>query len=252
MSTHTTCSGVADPLTARESSDDTSGRVTQGWPSIRRARRRPSQGRCEDQARASLGPKLLLGRNPMSPYVWVIPCIGTADMVGGEVGKVRPIWWRAIGSAVIPIGVFLAACSHDPVQPARVQLMGAGSVPDVPVPTMGGPQPVVSSAGIRRIVAAPAPTPSAAPPRHDLKRASVAGDHPTSTRKNARGRLAIRHVAAPSRHAKPYSGTRQSTAQGAGAEVIPLDNPAGSTRAQPWVSPPPAEPPQAGLRSPGP
>ena len=48
-------------------------------------------------------------------------------MVGGEVGKVRPIWWRAIGSAVIPIGVFLAACSHDPVQPAPVQLMGAGS-----------------------------------------------------------------------------------------------------------------------------
>ena len=173
----------------------------------------------------------------MSPYVWVIPWVGTADMVGGEVGKVRPIWWRAIGSAVISIGVFLAACSHDPVQPAPVQLMGAGSVPDAPVPTMGGPQPVVSSAGIRRIVAAPAPTPSAAPPRHDLKRASVAGDHPTSTRKNARGRLAIRHVAAPSRHAKPYSGTRQSTAQGTGAEAIPLDNPAGSTRAQPWAAP---------------
>jgi hypothetical protein len=173
--------------------------------------------------------------------------------MGAEVGIIRPTSRRALGSALIAIGVFLAACSHDPVQPAPVQLMGAGSVPDAHVMTIGGPQPVVGSASTRRIMALPVAAPSAAPPRHDFKRASTAGNLPASVRKNARGRLATRHVAAPSRHAKPASGTRQSTAQSARAEAIPLNDPAGSTRTtQSWVSPAPAALPQAGSRPPAP
>src|ERR1700726_578296 len=80
-------------------------------------------------------------------------------------GKGRPIWSSALVTASVAIGVFLAACSHDPVTPAPVY-MGSARVMDTrsaaatpwPQPAaIPARQPAAGAAETRRATAAPAP-----------------------------------------------------------------------------------------------
>jgi hypothetical protein len=185
--------------------------------------------------------------------------------------EIRPIWRRAFGSASVAIGVFLAACSHDPIQPAPVYLKGATTTTDTRAPIVAAPVPM-GPAGTRHAMAAPLPpVDRSAQSQHASKQSVTAGNHPTRVQKRTRPRLATRHVApAPRKQATMYPAPARTDAPGAGGETIPLDGPAASTAwppavppivppaatppertASPWVSPA-AEPPLTEYRSPAP
>jgi hypothetical protein len=60
-------------------------------------------------------------------------------------GKGRPIWCSALVIASVAFGVFLAACSHDPVTPAPVY-MGSAAVVDTRLAATPWPQPAAMPA----------------------------------------------------------------------------------------------------------
>jgi hypothetical protein len=163
-------------------------------------------------------------------------------------GEIRPIWRRPFGSASVAIGVFLAACAHDPIQPAPVYLKGATTTTDTRAPIVAAPVPM-GPAGTRRAMAAPsAPVDRSAQGQHASKEPGAAGNHPARAQKKADARLATRHVApAPRRQATIYPAPARTDAPGAGGETIPLDGPAASTAwppAVPRIVPPAATPPE--------
>jgi hypothetical protein len=182
--------------------------------------------------------------------------------------EMRKCLWRgSLGTALVTIGVFLAACSHDPIQPAPIYLMGAAGPTAARSPPVSALRPAVPAAQIRQAVAVPPPAVDHAPAiRHRSNRQIAAQSHTTGARN---GQRATSHVAAaPSRRANPYSGSGNATAATVGAEMIPLDPPTGAT-AGPAATPPasatalepfgpsratapPAEPPHAEFRPPSP
>ena len=181
--------------------------------------------------------------------------------------KGRAIWHGAPVTTSVVIGVFLAACSHGPVNPAPVY-MGAARVMDtrsaatpwLQPAAISPPQPAPGAAETHRAMAAPAPAGRTAQTEHASHRPIAAGNHPARAHKKARPRLATRHVAAAARkQATIYPVPERTSAPGAGGETIPLDGPAAVSAAWPpavppasatshertnssWVSPSPAEP----------
>src|SRR5439155_15766325 len=145
-------------------------------------------------------------------------------------GEIRPIWRRPLGSASVPIGVFLAACAHDPIQPAPVYMKGAPTTPDTRAPIVAAPVPM-GPAGTRHAMAAPSPpVDRSAKGQHASMQPGAAGNHPARAQKKASARLATRHVAlAPRRQATIYPAPARTDAPGAGRETIMLDGPADST-----------------------
>jgi hypothetical protein len=178
-------------------------------------------------------------------------------------GKGRPIWCSALVTASVAVGVFLAACSHDPVTPAPVY-MGSAAVVDTrsavtpwPQPAaIPARQPAAGAVETRRATAAPAPLAGrTAQTEHASRRPIMAGNHSTRAQKKVPARFATRHAAAPRKQATIYPVPERTAAPSAGGETIPLDGPAASIAWPPavppasatspertnssWVSPPP-------------
>jgi hypothetical protein len=160
-------------------------------------------------------------------------------------GKGRTIWRSALVTVSMAVGIFLAACSHDPVTPAPVY-MGSARVMDTRSAATPWPQPAAiparrpaaDAAETRRGTAAPAPLAGRkAQTEHAPRPPVMAGNHPTRAQKKARARLATRHAAEPRKQATIYPVPERTAAPSAGGETIPLDGPAASA---PW---PPAVPP---------
>jgi hypothetical protein len=181
---------------------------------------------------------------------------------GGAMGKVRPTWLGAV--AMVAIGLFLAACSHDPIQPAPVLMMGGNRATDATAPALAAPRP--ASAPEMRVVTAP---PSLAgklqaPGQRTSSRAAIVAKHPARTHKAARARLTTRHATVARTRTKEYADVGKAARSAAGEEVVPLDNPTPAAvtpapSASPleptppsWVSPAPADPGQSQFRPPVP
>jgi len=151
------------------------------------------------------------------------------------------IWPGTLCAAVVATGGLLAACSHDPIEPAPVYMMGADRAIDRYLPVTPGPRLAARQSGSRYAMTMPVPAAvGAARPERGSKHAVNAVNRSTHSHgKSHAGRLAISHAAA----ARPASATLASAADGdASATVIPLDEPAPErTPASAWVSPPPAE-----------
>ena len=168
---------------------------------------------------------------------WTAPTRVGRAAKGGEMGKGRTIWRGALVTASVAIGVFLAACSHDPVTPAPVY-MGAARVTDTRSAAPSWPQPAAGAAETRRATAAPAPLAGrTAQTEHASRRPIMAGNHPTRAQKKMRARLATRHAAAPRKQATIYPVPARTATPSAGGETIPLDGPAASTAWPPAVPP---------------
>jgi hypothetical protein len=176
------------------------------------------------------------------------------------------LWRGALGTALVTMGVFLAACSHDPIQPAPIYLKGATG----PAETRPVARPVTSAVGPRQAIAQPASPAHPAPTEPTAKRPIAASHRPSRALKKAYA--PPRPIAAaPSRRA--YARAGSVTAASAAVATIPLDEPvasmAGPAAIPPgtgareptssWVTPPPtgataplAEPPRAEFRPPSP
>ena len=142
-------------------------------------------------------------------------------------GKGRPIWRGALVTASVAIGVFLAACSHDPVTPAPVY-MGSAAVIDTrsaatpwPQPAaIPARQPAAGATETRRATAAPAPLAGrTAQTEHASRRPIMAANHSTRAQKKVRARLATKHVA-PRKQATIYPVPERAAAPSAGGETI--------------------------------
>jgi hypothetical protein len=170
---------------------------------------------------------------------------------GGAMGKIRPNWLGA--AAVVTIGAFLAACSHDPIQPAPVLMMGGNRATDARTPAITASRP--ASAPETRVATA-APMPAAkhpTPDQHASNRAAIVPKHPAHTHQAARARLTTRHATAAKRRMKGYAGAGFARSA-AGEEMVPLDNPAASTpvATTPAASASPSEPTPPSSASPAP
>jgi hypothetical protein len=175
-------------------------------------------------------------------------------------GKGRPIWCSALVTASVAVGVFLAACSHDPVTPAPVY-MGSAAVVDTrsavtpwPQPAIPVRQPAAGAAETRRATAAPTPLAGRKAQTEHASRRPTMSNHSTRAQRKVRAQLATRH-AAPRKQATIYPVPERTAAPSAGGETIPLDGPAASIAWPPagppasatspertnssWVSPPP-------------
>jgi hypothetical protein len=218
------------------------------------------------------------GAHPASPFLDAQAVAGARYWLGigfwtesraqrkrGAMGKVRPTWLGA--AAIVAIGLFLVACSHDPIQPAPVLMMGGNRATIATAPAIGAPRP--ASAPEMRVATAP---PSLAgklqaPRQRTSSRAAIVAKHPARTLKAARARLTTRHATVARTRTKEYAGVGRAARSAAGEEVVPLDNPTASTpsavtpapSASPleptlpsWVSPAPADPGQSQFRPPVP
>ena len=166
-------------------------------------------------------------------------------------GKGRPIWRSALVTASVAVGVFLAACSHDPVTPAPVY-MGSAAVMNTrsaatpwPQPAaIPARQPTAGAAETRRATAAPAPLAGGtAQTEHASRPPIMAGNHSTRAQK-VRARLATRHAAAPRKQATIYPVPERTAAPSVGGKTIPLDGPAASIVWPPAVPPASATSPE--------
>jgi hypothetical protein len=182
---------------------------------------------------------------------------------GDVMAKSSPTW---LGAALVAIGAFLAACSHDPITPAPVVMMGGNGATDARAAAIPGPQPAAGAAEPRHAQAAPVPPVArAAQTQHPSRRSVATGNHPTRAQKKARARLATTHVAAPRRQAKTYPVAREATTPTTRAGAISLDDPVGSPAGPAALPPagttpserttsswvlPPAEPPHSEFRAP--
>jgi hypothetical protein len=167
-------------------------------------------------------------------------------------GKGKPIWCSALVTASVAVGVFLAACSHDPVTPAPVY-MGSAAVVDTrsaatpwPQPAaIPARQPAAGAAETRRATAAPAPLAGrTAQTEHASRPPITAGNHSTRAQKKVRARLATRHAAAPRKQATIFPVPERTAAPSAGGKTIPLDGPAASIAWPPAVPPASATSPE--------
>ncbi len=136
----------------------------------------------------------------------------------------------------------LGVCSHDPIQPAPVYMMGADRAIDRYAPGTTGPRPAAGQAGSRYTMSPPSrPTTRSVQPERGSQH-TVMANHPTLSHKKAHaGHPAMSHATAARR--ATASMTPVSAADGdASATVIPLDEPAPERiPASPLVSPPPVE-----------
>jgi hypothetical protein len=180
-------------------------------------------------------------------------------------GKGRPTWLGA--AAMVAIGLFLAACSHDPIQPAPVLMMGGNRATVASAPTVAAPRPA-SAPEMRVATAPPSPTTKRQTPgQHASSRAAIVAKHPAQTHKATRARVATRHATAAVRTRTKGYVSAMVAQSAAGQDVVPLDNPrtstpaaampaAGASPSKPappsWVSPAPAEAPQSEFRPPVP
>jgi hypothetical protein len=155
----------------------------------------------------------------------------------------RRIWPGTLCAAVVATGGLLAACSHDPIEPAPVYMMGADRAIVRYAPVTTGPRPAAGQAGSRYAMTMPAPAAvgTARPERGSRHVVNAVNRSAHSHGKSHAGRLAISHATAARR--ATASATPVSSADGdASATVIPLDEPAPErTPDSPRVSPPPAE-----------
>src|ERR1700730_443279 len=74
----------------------------------------------------------------LMPFHWLAP-VG-APLKGDAMGEGRPIWPGTLcAAAVVAIGGLLSACSHDPIEPAPVYMMGADRATDRYAPLLPAP-----------------------------------------------------------------------------------------------------------------
>jgi hypothetical protein len=178
-------------------------------------------------------------------------------------------WSLVLGSTSIGIAMLLGGCSHDPIQPAPVLMMGRNGTTNAAVAAVA-PAPAATPTSWRIAGAAPAPIaqhPTASP---DVSSRPAAARKQSSVAEKARGHRIASHTPTRHRSAKIYSaaapnlssiGTTRSP-----AESIPLDEqpatpaaraatPAaaaaspGQTGAA-WVSPVPTDVPKPAFRTP--
>ncbi len=160
---------------------------------------------------------------------------------GDAMGEGRRVWLGTLCAAVIATGGLLAACSHDPIEPAPVYMMGADRATDRYAPVTLGSRPAVGQAGRRYPI-----TPPASPAARTVRAQIAAHRHRGQSlypfpRESPRGSSC--NVACHS--STPGEGicnTASAMDGGASAMMIPLDDPAPErTPASSWVSPPPPE-----------
>jgi hypothetical protein len=148
----------------------------------------------------------------------------------------RAIWRSAPSAALVAIGV-LTACSHDPIAPAPVFMMGGNRAADATAPTVAAPRPA-RAPEMRIATAAPAPAAKhVTPGQHGSSRAIVA-KHPARTHKAARARLTTRHVTAAPSRTKVYAASGIAARPAAGKEMVRLDSPQASTPGPAAAMPP--------------
>jgi len=181
----------------------------------------------------------------------------------------KPVWFVVLGSTSIGIAMLVGACSHDPIQPAPVLMMGRSGTPNAAVAAVA-PAPAATPTNWR--IAGPAPAPIAQHPTvspHVSSRPAAARKQ-SSFAEKARGHRIASHGPARHRSSKVYSaaapnasstGTTRSP-----ADSIPLDEQpatAAARAAMPaaaaaspgqtgaaWVSPVPTDVPKPAFRTP--
>ena len=182
----------------------------------------------------------------------------------------KGIWSLVLGSTSIGIAILLGGCSHDPIQPAPVLMMGRNGTTNAAVAAVA-PAPGSTATSWRIAGAAPAP----------IAQHSMASPHVSSRPAAARKRSSfaekgrghrIMHTPARHRSAKIYNAAAPNLSSagtiGAPAESIPLDEQSATSAAhtdtpaaaaaspgQPsaaWVSPAPADDSKPALRPPSP
>jgi hypothetical protein len=173
--------------------------------------------------------------------------------------QIRPTHGRSGVAAFVVLGFFLVACSHDPVTPAPVQMMGAGGLSTTRLPTGSVPRSAIGTGVTRQAISAPAPArPGPALERRHASIRQVAKGKHASRSRTTHGHSADRHIAtAASSRTTTYGTGSIGTGPNAQAETIPLDelniargeavvapsaSPSSSEHAvSTWVTPPPAE-----------
>jgi len=157
-------------------------------------------------------------------------------------GKGRPIWPGTLYAAVLATGGLLAACSHDPIEPAPVYMRGADRATDSYASATPGPRSAGNQAGRRYAVAPPIP-PAArtAQPERGLKQTVIpATHHHIHSHQKAPARHSAMSHGTASHRAKAFATPASATNRDASATMIPLDDPPPDrTPASSWVSPPP-------------
>jgi hypothetical protein len=159
-------------------------------------------------------------------------------------GEGRPIspgtLWAA---AVVAIGGLLSACSHDPVEPAPVYMMGADRATDHHAPLLPRPGPTAGQTGRRYAMTPPAPPATrTVQPERGSQHIAIATNHSAQSHKKARGGHPAMSHATAARRAKSSATPTSATDEDASAMTIPLDDPAPERiPASSWVSPPPPE-----------
>ena len=180
----------------------------------------------------------------------------------------KGIWSLVLGSTSIGIAILLGGCSHDPIQPAPVLMMGRNGTTNAAVAAVA-PAPGSTATSWRIAGAVPAPIAQHSMASPHVSSRPAAARKQSSVAEKARGHR-IMHTPARHRSAKIYSAAAPSTSSTgmtrSPAESIPLDEqpatPAaraatpGAAAASPgqtgaaWVSPVPTDDPKPAFRTP--
>ena len=182
----------------------------------------------------------------------------------------KGIWSLVLGSIAVGIAMLLWGCSHDPIQPAPVLMMGRNGTTNAAMAAVA-PAPASTPASWRIAGTAPAPIaqhPMASP---HVSSQPAAARKQSSVAEKARGHRITSHIPARHRSTKIYSAAAPNLSSAgtirAHAESIPLDEratpaahtdtsaAAAASPGQPsaaWVSPAPADDSKPALRPPSP
>ena len=183
----------------------------------------------------------------------------------------KGIWSLMLGSTSIGMAMLLGGCSHDPIQPAPVLMMGRNGTTNAAVAAVA-PAPGSTATSWRIAGAVPAPIAQHSMASPHVSSRPAAARKQSSVAEKARGHR-IMHTPARHRSAKIYSAAAPNLSSTetirAHAEGIPLDERPAATPAAhtdtptaaaatpgqtsaTWVSPVPADAPKPAFRPPSP
>ena len=134
----------------------------------------------------------------------------------------KPVWFVVLGSTSIGIAMLVGACSHDPIQPAPVLMMGRSGTTNAAVAAVV-PAPAATPTSWR--IAGPAPAPIAQHPTvspHVSSRPAAARKQ-SSFAEKARGHRIASHGPARHRSSKVYSAAAPN-ASSTGTTRSPADS----------------------------
>ena len=144
----------------------------------------------------------------------------------------KGIWSLMLGSTSIGMAMLLGGCSHDPIQPAPVLMMGRNGTTNAAVAAVA-PAPGSTATSWRIAGAVPAPIAQHSMASPHVSSRPAAARKQSSVAEKARGHR-IMHTPARHRSAKIYNAAAPNLSSagtiGAPAESIPLDGAVSNSR----------------------